>query len=249
KRLFARGRINEWDCRCRDDGKAKQAARATLFLLIGFRRMPGATAGHLLGLCLGAATCLPGLGNASLRRNYREGDRAREQKGNDNVERRSHAASAYATEGQLVNSRGVTIKKNFSLPRITITGEATPISEATSRLCRSSMVAIGWPLKPTTMSLSRRPAMAAGLWRLISVTCTPVFTTKLWKRTRRGCSGTFCPAKPIELRRIRPSRINQPATKWAVLLAIAKQIPCAGRITAVLTPTTSPALFNKWPPE
>ncbi len=48
---------------------------------------------------------------------------------------------------------------------------------------------------------------------------------------------------------MRPSLISHPATKCAVLLAIAKQMPCAGRMTAVFTPITSPALFRSGPPE
>src|SRR6476659_2504383 len=48
---------------------------------------------------------------------------------------------------------------------------------------------------------------------------------------------------------MRPSLINHAATNFAVLLAIAKQTPCAGRIIAVLTPITSPAEFASGPPE
>ena len=40
-----------------------------------------------------------------------------------------------------------------------------------------------------------------------------------------------------------------PATKLAVLIAIAKQIPCAGRIIAVLTPMTRPRASTSGPPE
>ena len=39
---------------------------------------------------------------------------------------------------------------------------------------------------------------------------------------------------------MRPSRISREATNCAVLLGIAKQMPCAGRMIAVLTPITSP---------
>ena len=48
---------------------------------------------------------------------------------------------------------------------------------------------------------------------------------------------------------MRPSLINQAATNSAVLLAMAKQIPCAGRMTAVFTPMTSPREFTSGPPE
>ena len=43
--------------------------------------------------------------------------------------------------------------------------------------------------------------------------------------------------------------MSHPATNLAVLLAIAKQMPCAGRIIAVFTPTTSPAELTSGPPE
>ena len=99
KRFFARGRINEWRRRARKNCEAKQAARATLFLLVGLRRMPGAAVGRLLRLCFSATAHLPSWSNGLLRRDDRERDRAREQERNDNVERRSHAPLAYATVG------------------------------------------------------------------------------------------------------------------------------------------------------
>src|SRR6184192_2353173 len=43
--------------------------------------------------------------------------------------------------------------------------------------------------------------------------------------------------------------MSHPATNLAVLLAIAKQMPCAGRIIAVFTPITSPAELTSGPPE
>src|SRR5204862_159505 len=48
---------------------------------------------------------------------------------------------------------------------------------------------------------------------------------------------------------MRPSRISRAATNRAVLLAIAKHSPCAGRIIAVLTPITSPRVVTNGPPE
>src|SRR6266404_8356852 len=45
------------------------------------------------------------------------------------------------------------------------------------------------------------------------------------------------------------SLINQAATNSAVLLAMAKQIPCAGRIMAVLTPMICPPELTSGPPE
>ena len=48
---------------------------------------------------------------------------------------------------------------------------------------------------------------------------------------------------------MRPSWISLPTTKLAVLTAMAKQIPCAGRIIAVLTPMTRPCASTSGPPE
>ena len=48
---------------------------------------------------------------------------------------------------------------------------------------------------------------------------------------------------------MRPSRIRRDATKRAVLMPMAKQRPCAGRIIAVLMPMTSPRVVTSGPPE
>src|ERR1035437_4291409 len=53
----------------------------------------------------------------------------------------------------------------------------------------------------------------------------------------------------MKLRGILPSLISQPATYLAVSMAMAKQMPCAGRMTAVLTPMTSPRELTSGPPE
>ena len=47
---------------------------------------------------------------------------------------------------------------------------------------------------------------------------------------------------------IEPAILNA-ATNSAVLLAMAKQIPCAGRMIAVFTPMTSPRELTSGPPE
>jgi hypothetical protein len=54
---------------------------------------------------------------------------------------------------------------------------------------------------------------------------------------------------PRKLRRTRPSLISSPATSFAVSIEIAKAIPCAGWITAVLTPITRPSHATSGPPE
>ena len=48
---------------------------------------------------------------------------------------------------------------------------------------------------------------------------------------------------------MRPSRSSRLATNLAVLMPMAKQIPCAGRMVAVFTPTTRPAESTSGPPE
>jgi len=53
----------------------------------------------------------------------------------------------------------------------------------------------------------------------------------------------------MKLRRMRPSRMSRDATNRTVLLAIAKQIPCAAGIIAVLIPITSPVVVTSGPPE
>ena len=72
--------------------------------------------------------------------------------------------------------------------------------------------------------------------------------TPLVRATRRG-SGTFCPPMPSHPRRMRPSLMRAPATNFAVSIGIAKHRPCAGRMTAVLTPITSPRAVTSGPPE
>ena len=66
--------------------------------------------------------------------------------------------------------------------------------------------------------------------------------------SRRG-NGTLCATIPICARRTRPCRMISLTTKTAVLLAMAKQIPCALLIIAVLMPTTSPVVATSGPPE
>ena len=70
-----------------------------------------------------------------------------------------------------------------------------------------------------------------------------------FRSPRPAGRGTVWTAMPMRARRTRPSRIKRPATNLAVLIAIAKQIPCAGRIMAVLTPMTLPRESTSGPPE
>ncbi len=54
---------------------------------------------------------------------------------------------------------------------------------------------------------------------------------------------------PMKPRRTRPCRISSLSTSCAVLLATAKQMPCAPMMIAVLMPTTSPCEATSGPPE
>src|SRR5260370_1164363 len=53
----------------------------------------------------------------------------------------------------------------------------------------------------------------------------------------------------MKLRRMRPSRNRRLATNLAVLIPMAKPIPCAGKILAVFTPLTPPAASPSAPPQ
>ena len=68
-------------------------------------------------------------------------------------------------------------------------------------------------------------------------------------RRSRTSIGTVCPDNPSRDRLTRPSRINRVATHTAVSIPMAKQMPCAGAIVAVLMPTTRPAPDTNGPPE
>jgi hypothetical protein len=95
KRFLARGRIDEWRRRSREDAEAKDAACATLFLLVGFRGMPGAPVSRLLGFHLGAATCPLRWRNRRLRRDHCECDRSRDQEREEDAKRRRHVLNLH----------------------------------------------------------------------------------------------------------------------------------------------------------
>ena len=67
-------------------------------------------------------------------------------------------------------------------------------------------------------------------------------------RRRRG-NAVCAAAMPIKARRTRPWRTSSPSTKFAVFDAMAKQMPCAPMMMAVLMPTTSPCEDTSGPPE
>ncbi len=138
---------------------------------------------------------------------------------------------------------------NLSVCRITVNWHRAPTCASVSRRCRSSTPATGFSSSATITSPSRNPARRAGLRSSSPTTTTPLSFGNPKNRTTRRCTGTVCAETPIQLRRIRPSRSNRLATNFAVLIPIAKQIPCAGRIVAVFTPITAPDEFTNGPPE
>ena len=80
-------------------------------------------------------------------------------------------------------------------------------------------------------------------------TAAPFDLLSLPRSSSPGGKGTVLDGDADPARRTRPSRIKRPATNLAVLIAMAKQIPCAGRIIAVLTPMTLPRESTSGPPE
>src|SRR5689334_4612017 len=147
------------------------------------------------------------------------------------------------------DSRGVTDSVRRWSRRSTATSTASPILPPVSTRCRSSTPAIGAPPRATMMSPKRIPASAAGESRVTDSTRAPLSCrSEKWRTTRRG-RGRSCALTPRYARRTRPSRISAIATRSAVLEAIAKQIPCAGTMTAVFTPITAPAESTSGPPE
>ena len=95
--------------------------------------------------------------------------------------------------------------------------------------------------------LTEQPAEEAGPFGSTLVSIAPVgLSMPAASACRRG-TGAVCAVTPMKARRTRPCRMSSLTTKLTVLLATAKQIPCACRIIAVLTPTTSPMRRNQRP--
>src|SRR5207244_1940905 len=154
----------------------------------------------------------------------------------------SQRLRASDSSGTIGSSRRSALRKTAIVVR-------APIRSVTSKRCRSSIPETVCPSKPTTMSPVLPPARAAGLSGSTPVTSTPLFVSVPSARCASRSKGTFCPATPIRPRRILPWRMSWPVTTFAVLMPTAKQIPWAGRITAVLTPTTRPRASTSGPPE
>src|SRR6266446_2378363 len=142
------------------------------------------------------------------------------------------------------DSSGTIGRSSRSALRSTAIVVRAPIRSVTSKRWRSSIPDTVCPSKPMMMSPDVTPARAAGLSGSTPVTSTPLFASIPSARCASRSNGTFCPATPI-----RPRRISWPVTTFAVLIPTAKQIPWAGRITAVLTPTTRPRESTSGPPE
>src|SRR2546425_2700514 len=147
------------------------------------------------------------------------------------------------------DSSGTIGNSSRSALRSTAMVVRSPIRSVTSKRCRSSIPETVCPSKAMMISPDATPARPAGLSGSTPVTSTPLLASLPSARCASRSSGTFCPARPIRPRRILPWRMSWPVTTFAVLMPTAKQIPWAGRITAVLTPTTRPRASTSGPPE
>ena len=112
----------------------------------------------------------------------------------------------------------------------------------------------GMPVKPEDQVSIFKPSPVGGTSRIDADDQHAPAMLRSFSATRLALPaaigmGTVCTAMPMRPRRTRPSRIKRPATNLAVLTAIAKQMPCAGRIMAVLTPITCPRESTSGPPE
>ena len=76
--------------------------------------------------------------------------------------------------GQAPDSTGVTGRSIFSVPRMMVRSERTPIWSPVSSRWSASIVEMGWPLRATITSPSRNPAPAAGLPEAKAITKTPL---------------------------------------------------------------------------
>ena len=104
---------------------------------------------------------------------------------------------------------------------------------------RSSTPRTGSPSSWTTMSPVRaRPARLG--WQALSDIVAPDALLMPAASAKRRATVVVWADTPMKPRRTRPCRISSLTTKSAVLLATAKQMPCAPAITAVLIPITSP---------
>ena len=99
------------------------------------------------------------------------------------------------------------------------------------------------------MSSDISPATSAGPSGSQPVIMAPnALSISAARACRRG-TATVCAATPMKARRTRPCWMISLSTNCAVLLATAKQMPCAPAITAVLMPITSPREDTSGPPE
>src|SRR5215471_18974446 len=137
----------------------------------------------------------------------------------------------------------------FSPRRRKVKAIGIPTFSSTSSLCRASISRTVWSPYPMITSPSARLALWAGLPGSIATTRIPLSAWRPWNRTTRRGNSTFWPEIPRKPRRIFPSLISRPAMNFAVLMPMAKQIPWADRIMAVLTPMTSPRELMSGPPE
>src|SRR5262245_10302757 len=146
-------------------------------------------------------------------------------------------------------STGVSSKARRRPSRSTWMVTALPMRLWSSSRIRSSTPVTGVPSRRTARSCDRRPARSAGPPGCTAVGSAPErLSIPAASACRRG-AGAVWAATPIWARRTRPCRTISPSTCCAVLLATAKQMPCAPMMTAVLMPITSPRDDTSGPPE
>ena len=105
------------------------------------------------------------------------------------------------------------------------------------------------PSTATMRSPGCRSDSAAGPCASRDITSTALRLLRPSARTRRRSSGRSRAATPSQARRTRPCVRISVSTHCAVAAGIAKPIPCAMAMIAVLMPTTRPRASTSGPPE
>ncbi len=135
---------------------------------------------------------------------------------------------------------GTTVNASFSVPRMTSIAEATSILSSVKMRCRSSTLVDVLPAQETiTVAGSRMPASSAGHFAFDRHHSTPCLAEG--RKPRHPAGQRHVVAVQAEVAPHHAAVLNQCGRmNLAVLIGMAKQMPCAGRMTAVLTPMTSP---------
>src|SRR2546426_913228 len=172
-------------------------------------------------------------------------------------------ASAYHRAGRVTTRLRSLVKRALRRPpraserfvtnrcvrRSTVSTLPAPMRSPVSKRCRSSMPFTGCPANRTIRSPACTPARLAGPPFSTDSTRTARALSSSKCRARRRASGRLAPARPRKPRRTLPSFRSCSTTHFTVSIAVAKQMPCAPGMIAVLTPITSPCESTSGPPE